>query len=112
WLLKLWATLFGISAAALRAFSALTGLLLVAIIYAIGRRLDALTKDRAAIALTAEWLAALNTFQLYYSQEARMYMLLALAGAGLFWALLTWMDREAAGQAVAVPLAGFVLCGA
>ncbi|MCC6453453.1 MAG: glycosyltransferase family 39 protein [Caldilineaceae bacterium] len=112
WLLKLWAALFGSSAAALRAFSALAGLLLVMVIYAIGRRIDALTRNRAAIALTAAWLAAINPFQLYYSQEARMYLLLALAGAGLFWALLLWIEREAAGQPVTAPAAWFVVCGA
>lgn len=112
WLLKVWASLFGFSATAMRAFSALAGILLVGVVYAIGRRLDRLTANRGAIALTAAWLAALNPFQLYYSQEARMYLLLALAGAGLFWALLAWMDRERAGQKVgAVPLY-FVLCGA
>jgi hypothetical protein len=35
-------------------------------------------------------LVSLNPFQIYYSQEARMYMLLAVEAAGLFWALL-WM---------------------
>ena len=40
WLLKIWATLFGNSAAALRAFSALAGVLLVGVVYAIGRRFD------------------------------------------------------------------------
>ena len=111
WLLKIWATLFGNSAAALRAFSALAGVLLVGVIYAIGRRFDALTANRAAIGLTAAWLAALNPFQIYYSQEARMYMLLTLAGAGLFWSLLVWMDRESTGQPVRTPLLWFVLCG-
>jgi hypothetical protein len=57
-------------------------------------------------------LAALNPFQLYYSQEARMYMLLALAGAALFWALLSWMEREASGRPVTRPVFAFILCGA
>jgi mannosyltransferase len=112
WLLKLWATVFGISGASLRAFSALAGVLLVGVVYAVGRRMDVLTANRAAMGLTAAWLAALNPFQLYYSQEARMYLLLTLAGAGLFWALLTWIDRESAGQSVRTPLIGFILCGA
>ena len=105
-------TLFGNSAAAMRAFSALAGLLLVGMVYAIGRRLDRLTAHRASIALSAAWLAALNPFQLYYSQEARMYLLLALAGAGLFWSLLVWIEREAVGQSATAPIIGFVFCGA
>ncbi|MFO7633814.1 MAG: hypothetical protein R6W76_14820, partial [Caldilinea sp.] len=40
----------------------------------------------------AVWLAALNPFQIYYSQEARMYMLLAVETAGLFLALLWMVD--------------------
>jgi hypothetical protein len=112
WLLKLWAIAFGSSASAMRAFSALTGVCLVGVVYAIGRRLDNLTAQRGAIALSAAWLAALNPFQLYYSQEARMYLLLALAGAGLFWALLAWIEREAAGKSVVAPLVGFIFCGA
>ena len=66
----------------MRSLSALIGVGVAAMIYAIGRRIS------PALALTAALLAALNPFQVYYSQEARMYMLLALAGAGLFWALL------------------------
>jgi uncharacterized membrane protein len=112
WLLKLWAALFGFSAASMRAFSALAGVLLVGVVYAIGRRLDRLTSRHAAIAVSAAWLAALNPFQLYYSQEARMYLLLALAGAGLFWALLTWIEREGARQSVTASLVGFVFWGA
>ena len=112
WLLKLWSMAFGSSAAAMRAFSALTGLLLVAIVYAIGRQLDRLTAPRATIGLTAGLLAALNPFLIYYSQEARMYMLLALAGAGLFWALIVWIAREDAGERVTAPVIGFVICGA
>ncbi|HAJ36142.1 MAG TPA: hypothetical protein DCL15_10655, partial [Chloroflexi bacterium] len=37
-------------------------------------------------------LAAVNPFQIYYSQEARMYMLLAVEAAGLFWALVWMME--------------------
>ena len=112
WLLKVWAMAFGSSAAAMRAFSGCIGVLVVALVYAIGHQFDRLTSHRAAIALTAGLLAALNPFLIYYSQEARMYMLLALAGAGLFWALLVWIEREATGKRVTTPLIGFVLCGA
>ncbi len=54
---------------------------------------------------------AVNPFQLYYSQEARMYMLLALAGAGLFWALLAWCERDEAAPRPVGPLGGFVAAG-
>jgi mannosyltransferase len=112
WLLKVWAMIFGNSAAAMRAFSALAGVALVAVVYAIGRLLDRHTGNRSLIAITAATFAALNPFQLYYSQEARMYMLLALAGAILFWALLAWMEQETLDKRVTAPVTTFVLAGA
>lgn len=101
WLLKLWTTLFGATAWGMRSFSALTGVLLVYAIYQIACRLMALSSPLsiprprgistalAGLPWLAAWLAALNPLQIYYSQEARMYMLLTLESAGLFWALLT-----------------------
>ena len=112
WLLKMWATIFGFSASAMRAFSALTGVLLVAVVYAIGDLIDSTTRGRAHVAIVGATLAALNPFQLYYSQEARMYMLLALAGALLFWALLGWMVRERNAQAVRGPMITLIAAGA
>jgi hypothetical protein len=40
-------------------------------------------------------VAALNPLQIYYGQEARMYMLLALAGCGLMAATLALLERRA-----------------
>jgi hypothetical protein len=87
WLLKLWSLLFGTSAYAMRSFSAVAGVLLVAVIVLIGRRAAPGNAGRW-LGLLAAFLAAVNPFQIYYSQEARMYMLLALESAVLFWALL------------------------
>jgi hypothetical protein len=109
WLLKLWTTLWGIDATGLRSFSAVAGVLLVAVVYATGRRVDRAMGMQ--VALPAAFLAALNPFQIYYSQEARMYLLLALAGAGLLWALLAWFDRGEAGQPALGPALVFVVCG-
>ena len=93
WLLKLWGQAFGTGAWGMRSFSAVTGVLLVAVVYQLGRRLPG--GHRAG--LLAAFLAAVNPFLVYYSQEARMYMLLALESAGLFWVLLAWMARMADG---------------
>ena len=41
-----------------------------------------------------------------------MYMLLALAGAGLFWSLLVWIEMNGRESLLSTPLIGFVLCGA
>ena len=83
WLLKGWSLVFGSSAWAMRSFSALAGVLLVLLIERIGRRIGP-----SSSGLLAALVAAANPLLIYYSQEARMYMLLALLGAGLFWSLL------------------------
>ncbi len=90
WLLKLWSVFFGDSAAAMRSLSAVLGVSLTALTIAIARRMVAGGRAWRWFPVLAAWLAALNPFQIYYSQEARMYMLLAVEAAGLFWALL-WM---------------------
>lgn len=74
-LLDLWRGLIGTSPAAMRALSALFGLAAVPLIYLVGRRLF-----DARVGLLAAALLAISRFQLYYSQELRMYsMLVALA---------------------------------
>ena len=88
WLLKLWSGIFGASAWAMRSFSAAAGVLLVLVVERIGRLLAAERAIKRWLPLLAAFIAAVNPLLVYYSQEARMYMLLALAGAGLFWAML------------------------
>jgi len=90
WLLKAWSLLFGDSAAAMRGLSAVLGVLLVALTVAIAQRMVRGRRGWRWFPVLVALLASLNPFQIYYSQEARMYMLLAVAAAGLFWALL-WM---------------------
>ena len=79
----LWAKVFGVGEAGLRSFSALAGTALIPITYACGREL---VSRRAGLVAAA--LAAVNPFLIWYSQEAREYMLLgALCGASfLFFA--------------------------
>jgi mannosyltransferase len=86
WLLSGWVRLVGTGEAAVRSLSALLGVALVALTYALGR----LLAGRWA-GLAAAVLAAINPFQVYYSQEARMYMLLAVLGALAFFAALRWI---------------------
>ena len=75
--------MFGLSEFALRSLSALFGTLLVLVIYGLGARLFNRTTG-----LAAAFIAAIAPFQVYYSQEARMYILVALEGA--LAALLFW----------------------
>ena len=100
WLLKLWSSIFGTSAWAMRSFSAAAGVLLVLVVERIGRLAGCRSaRRRFWLPLLAALMAAVNPLLVYYSQEARMYMLLALAGAGLFWAMLAgeiWDFQEVA----------------
>jgi mannosyltransferase len=78
-----WAKVFGTGEVGLRSLSAFAGTALVPVAYLGGRELV----SRRAGALTAAFVA-LSPFMIWYSQEARSYMLLALfCGASfLFWA--------------------------
>jgi mannosyltransferase len=74
-----WAHVFGAGEVALRSLSALAGTALIPIAYLCGRDLV----SRRAGLLTAAFVA-LSPFMIWYSQEAREYMLLAaLCGAAL-----------------------------
>lgn len=94
WLLRLWTRVAGASEAGLRSLSAALGVLLVLVTANLGRRLFGRT-----VSLAVAYIAAIAPFQVYYSQEARMYMLLALEAAlavHLFWWLVDQEDRALA----------------
>ena len=73
WLLKIWISLFGDSEVGLRSLSVGLAVGLVYVIGVLGTRLFS-----ARVGLLAAFIAALSPLQIYYAQEARMYMLLAL----------------------------------
>jgi len=85
WLLHLWTSIFGHDEAGLRSLSAVFGVLLVLATAELGRRLH-----NTAGGLAAGLIAAAAPFQVYYSQEARMYILVALEAA-LSMLLLWWL---------------------
>ncbi|HHX64592.1 MAG TPA: hypothetical protein GX702_06855, partial [Chloroflexi bacterium] len=76
YLLHGWIRLVGRGEYAVRSLSAMMGIALVAVTYALGRRL----LGRGA-ALIGALLTALSSFGVYYSQEARMYAQVSLFGA-------------------------------
>jgi mannosyltransferase len=85
-----WAKAFGTSEVALRSISAMAGVALVPITYLCAREL----LDRRA-GLIAAALVAVNPFMVWYSQEARAYMLLtALSGASFLWFLRARRDSS------------------
>jgi hypothetical protein len=85
-----WAKVFGTSEAGLRSLSALLGTAVIPITYLCGREL---VSRRAGLAAAA--LAALSPFMIWYSQEAREYMLLAaLSGVSLLFFARAWRRRS------------------
>ncbi|RUA15973.1 MAG: hypothetical protein DSY55_05010, partial [Clostridia bacterium] len=84
-LLKVWGKVFGLSERGARSFSAVVGILVVWGVYLVGA---ALKNQRTG--LLAAFLAAINPFLIYYSQEARMYQLLVWVTLMTTWALLRW----------------------
>lgn len=99
WLLAGWRLLAGTSEFALRTLSVFASLMSIAFTYALGRRLFG-----GAAGLTAALLVALNSFSIYYAQEARMYTLLALWAAAAFWALAAFLRQPSGKWAIALAL--------
>jgi uncharacterized membrane protein len=97
-----WGHVFGTGEVALRSLSALAGVAVVPLLYGAGRELVA---PRAGVAAAA--LAAISPFMIWYSQEAREYMLLAAlcAASLLFFA-------RARRAPTAGNLAGWAVCSA
>ena len=96
WLLHLWTRVAGVSEYGLRSLSALLGVLLVWAVAELARRLY---NDTTGLA--AAFVAALAPFQVYYSQEARMYIqltLLATTSALAFWWFVEFERRELSGS--------------
>jgi mannosyltransferase len=75
-----WAKVFGTGEVALRSLSTLAGIALVPIAYLSAREL--ISRWAGVIAAA---LVTVNPFLIWYSQEARAYMLLALLSGASFW---------------------------
>jgi uncharacterized membrane protein len=73
--LKIWTSIFGTSELALRSLSAVLGVGVVYLVWLLGKRFF-----NKQAGLIAAFIAAIAPLQVYYSQEARMYMLLAFLG--------------------------------
>jgi mannosyltransferase len=78
--LKFWMAVFGGSAFAVRLWSVVTGIATVGVMYLIGR--DLFSKPTGLIAAL---IITIEPFHLQYSQETRMYSLLALLLMGATW---------------------------
>jgi mannosyltransferase len=85
--LHFWRGVFGSNEVALRSLSAVLGTVLVGLTFLIGRKVFS-----AGVGLLAAFLVTINPFQIYYSQEVRMYMLLAAIGAAATFFLLKLLE--------------------
>ncbi|MBX2999733.1 MAG: glycosyltransferase family 39 protein [Caldilineaceae bacterium] len=65
--------------------SLFAGMLLLPLIYALGRKLF-----DPALALIALWLTAVHPYHLWYSQEVRMYTVAAFLGLLCLWSVVKW----------------------
>jgi hypothetical protein len=89
-----WAKVFGTGETGLRALSAVLGIGVIPLLYLSGRDL---ISARAGVMAAA--LAAVNPFLIWYSQEAREYMLLGTLCAASLWCFArAW--REPTGRAL------------
>jgi len=84
-LLHVWISLVGESIFSLRYFSVLPGVTLIAIVFVLGRRLFG-----SQMGLLTAAMMGISSFAVYYSQEARMYSLVACFCAIAFYAHLRW----------------------
>jgi uncharacterized membrane protein len=98
-LLAGWRVFAGFSEFSLRAFSAFASVIVVALIYALGRRFFS-----PRTALLAALLVAANPFQVYYAQEARMYALLGALAAASMLAFDVWLRSSSRRAATALIL--------
>jgi mannosyltransferase len=97
-LLHLWTRLAGSSEFALAFFSLFFGVLLIPLTYSLARRLMGRT-----VALWSALLVAVSPYNLWYSQEVRMYTLGAALGLVALWCTLEMTNQrisESANQQV------------
>ncbi len=99
YMLHFWMRLFGSSEFAVRALSALLGTVLVYLTYLLGRHLSnhctCPVRQVQGLGLVAAFLSAISPFQVYYSQEARMYILLAALSALSVYSFIKFLEAEA-----------------
>jgi len=96
-----WQRVTGVSEFALRALSALFSITSVAWAFALGKRLF-----HPLAGLAAAAVVALNSFSIYYAQEARMYAMLAAIAGGSMWLFVGFhMSRR---RSIAVIALGLV----
>jgi hypothetical protein len=88
-----WGALVGWQPPVLRALSLLLGVLAVAAVYRLGRRIDS-----PAVGIVAAALLATSALFIHFSHELRMYTLLVLLSVWVLWLYLRLVERQQAAQ--------------
>ena len=91
-LLNIWRKFVGETEFGLRSFSAYLGIATIALTYALGRRLSGYSL--AAVPLWGAFLVSVSPALIYYSQEARMYELLAFLTVASTLLLLRYLQAN------------------
>lgn len=89
--LKGWTDIFGNSEASLRFPSIIFGLGSIWLVYLIALKID---RDKRKFAVLAAILLATSPFHIYYSQEARMYMMAAFFASSAICSFLYLTEQE------------------
>jgi mannosyltransferase len=89
WLLWAFGTLFGYSEFIIRLPSAIAGIVLVPLVYLLGRRLF----DSPTAGLTAAIITAISPLAVWYAQDGRMYALAMMLVASAMLALWNALDK-------------------
>lgn len=106
WLLHVWFGLTGLGAFQARLLSALAGAASVPLLYAVARRLVA-----APVALVAALLLTVSQIAVYFSQEARAYMLADALSLATAWACLALLARPTVARSLLLAAAVLALLG-
>ena len=89
--LKGWTDIFGYSETSLRFPSIIFGLGSIGMVYLIAERID---RDKRKFAVLAAMLLATSPFHIYYSQEARMYMMAAFFATSAIYSFLYLTEQK------------------
>ena len=92
-LLHGWAALLGTGPAALRLLSVIIGVVTIPLLYLVARRMLS-----ARAALLATLLLTISPLHVYYSQEVRMYGLVALLSVGILAAAWRAFQQKSRGE--------------
>lgn len=95
-----WLQIAGASEAAVRTPALLAGTALVPLVYLLGRQF----LGGPLVGLISAALVAISPYQIWYSQDAKMYPLALTLTVAAFWLFLTALERKKAGRWVAYAL--------